>query len=124
MTPDRPSFAGIASGGDHQSRGLALLPFPLSLRMVEELLAPAASVSYETCGCRAEVRPQPSPIGFIERLTAPADKWHLDEVAVKIAGAQHCSGRAVDGRAAVLDVWCTRGVQARRKARAAAAQAR
>lgn len=32
------------------------------------------------------------------------DKWHLDEVAVKIAGVQHWLWRAVDQRGHVLDV--------------------
>ncbi len=64
--------------------------FPLSLRMVEEILAARGiCVTYET------VRQWGHKFGtaFAEQLRrrAPArgDKWHLDEVAVSIAGEKH-----------------------------------
>src|ERR671911_690400 len=38
------------------------------------------------------------------RLPRAGDKWHLDEVAIKIAGVQHWLWRAVDQTGMVLDV--------------------
>src|SRR3712207_5751673 len=49
------------------------------------------------------------------RLPCAGDKWHLDEVAIKIAGVQHWLWRAVDQNGMVLDVL----VQSRRDKRAA-----
>src|SRR5919206_241802 len=49
------------------------------------------------------------------RLPTAGDKWHLDEVAIKIAGAKHWLWRAVDQDGIVLDVL----VQSRRDERAA-----
>jgi putative transposase len=49
------------------------------------------------------------------RLPAAGDKWHLDEVAISIAGKKHWLWRAVDQRGAVLDIL----VQCRRSANAA-----
>src|SRR5499427_9362279 len=90
--------------------------FPLSLRMVEEMLAARGiCVTYET------VRQWGKKFGkaFAERIRrrAPArgDKWHMDEVVVSIAGEQHWLWRAVDQNGFVLDVL----VQRRRDSRAA-----
>ena len=49
------------------------------------------------------------------RLPRGGDKWHLDEVALKIAGVKHWLWRAVDQAGVVLDVL----VQRRRDKRAA-----
>jgi len=49
------------------------------------------------------------------RLPRVGDKWHLDEVAVKIAGVKHWLWRAVDQDGFVLDVL----VQSRRNKAAA-----
>src|SRR6201984_2661228 len=49
------------------------------------------------------------------RLPCAGDKWHLDEVAVKIAGVKHWLWRAVDQDGTVLDIL----VQSRRDKRAA-----
>ena len=62
----------------------------------------------------AEVRPglrQPDPAA----AAAAGDKWHLDEVVIKIAGEKHWLWRAVDQTGIVLDVL----VQSRRDKRAA-----
>jgi putative transposase len=62
----------------------------------------------------AEVRPgvrRPDPPG----PPCPGDKWHLDEVAITIAGEKHWLWRAVDQDGTVLDVL----VQSRRDKRAA-----
>jgi putative transposase len=37
----------------------------------------------------------------------PGDKWHLDEVLIKIAGKTHYLWRAVDQHGAVLDILVT-----------------
>jgi putative transposase len=40
----------------------------------------------------------------IRRLPRVGDKWHLDEVVLKIAGVKHWLWRAVDQAGVVLDV--------------------
>jgi putative transposase len=49
------------------------------------------------------------------RLPAPGDKWHLDEVAISLAGRKHWLWRAVDQHGVVLDIL----VQSRRNAKPA-----
>lgn len=90
--------------------------FPLSLRMVEEMLAERGIVfSHET------IRRWALKFGAIyaaeirRRETARGDKWHLDEVVIAINGEKHWLWRAVDQHGVVLDVL----VQRRRDARAA-----
>jgi putative transposase len=90
--------------------------FPLSLRMVEELLAARGiDLTYET------VRRWSMNFGLgiarRNRSTALArgDKWHLDEVVVTINGKKHWLWRSVDQHGAVLDVL----VQSRRDLHAA-----
>lgn len=53
--------------------------------------------------------------GLRRRRARPGDKWHLDEVFIKINGALHYLWRAVDQHGEVLDIL----VQSRRNARAA-----
>jgi putative transposase len=81
------------------------LRFPLSFRDVEEMLAERGiRVSYET------VRRWVSKFGteYSEKLrrceTRRGRTWHLDEMAVKIAGRQHWLWRAVDEHGTTLDV--------------------
>ncbi len=90
--------------------------FPLSLRMVEEMMAARGiEVTYET------VRRWAAKFGqdYARRMRsfglARGDKWHLDEMVVKINGRKHWLWRAVDQHGAVLDVL----VQSRRDTRAA-----
>jgi transposase-like protein len=90
--------------------------FPLSLRMVEEMLAARGiSVTYET------IRQWGLKFGreFANRIRRRAprrgDKWHLDEVVITIAGKKHWLWRAVDQEGFVLDVL----VQSRRNKKAA-----
>jgi putative transposase len=62
----------------------------------------------------AQIRPGvPNPIRH--RLPSAGDKWHLDEVVIKIAGRKQGLWRAVDQDGLVLDVL----VQSRRDKRAA-----
>ena len=90
--------------------------FALSLRDVEErMLARGVVVSYET------IRSWCAKFGpdYAARLRRwrprPGDKWHLDEVFVKINGTTHYLWRAVDQHGDVLDIL----VQSRRNAVAA-----
>ena len=90
--------------------------FPLSLRIVEEMLAARG-----ICVTSETVRQWGKKFGkaFSDQIRqhAPArgDKWHMDEVVVSIAGEQHWLWRAVDQNGFVLDVL----VQRRRDSRAA-----
>jgi putative transposase len=90
--------------------------FPLSLRMVEEMLAArGVSVTYETI--RQWGLKFGRELAHRVRRRAPrrGDKWHLDEVVITMAGKKHWLWRAVDQEGFVLDVL----VQSRRDKRAA-----
>jgi putative transposase len=90
--------------------------FPLSLRMVEELLAARGiEVSYETVRQWTLKFGQGFANQIRRRLPATGDKWHLDEVAISIAGRKHWLWRAIDQHGVVLDIL----VQSRRNAKAA-----
>ena len=90
--------------------------FPLSLRMVEEMLAARGIlVSHETLRQWALKFGQSFASKIRRRLPAPGDKWHLDEVVISIAGRKHWLWRAVDQHGTVLDIL----VQSRRNAKAA-----
>src|SRR3954468_17274852 len=90
--------------------------FPLGLRMVEEILAArGVTVSHETVRQWALKFGQDFANEIRRRLPRAGDKWHLDEVVVKIAGQKHWLWRAVDQDGVVLDVL----VQSRRDKRAA-----
>src|SRR3954464_7922073 len=90
--------------------------FPLSLRMVEEMLAARGIiVSHESVRQWARKFGQDFANQIRRRLPRAGDKWHLDEVGVKIAGQKHWLWRAVDQDGVVLDVL----VQSRRDKQAA-----
>ena len=90
--------------------------FPLSLRMVEEMLAARGIlVSHETVRQWGLKFGQAFANRIRRRLPRAGDKWHLDEVVIKIAGVKHWLWRAVDQAGMVLDVL----VQGRRDKRAA-----
>ena len=75
---------------DHQPRLWLYFRFPLSLRHVDELLATrGVVVSHETVRRWTLKFGQSFANQIRRRLPAAGDKWHLDEVAVKIAGVQH-----------------------------------
>jgi len=79
--------------------------FPLSLRMVEEMLAARGIiVSHESVRQWALKFGQDFANQIRRRLPAAGDKWHLDEVVLKIAGKKHWVWRAVDQDGIVLDV--------------------
>ena len=92
------------------------LRFTLSYRDVEELLAERGlDISYETVRCWVW---KFGPV-IARRLRRcrprPSDRWHLDEMVVRIAGERMYLWRAVDDEGEVLDML----VQRRRDTRAA-----
>src|ERR671910_3307823 len=90
--------------------------FPLSLRMIEEMLAARGIVvSHETVRQWALKFGREFANRIRRRLPRAGDKWHLDEVVITIAGEKHWLWRAVDQDGLVLDVL----VQSRRDKRAA-----
>lgn len=79
--------------------------FPLSLRMVEEMLAARSiDVTYETVRQWALKFGQQAAKRIRARISTVGDKWHLDEVVIAIKGKQHWLWRAVDQNGYVLDV--------------------
>ena len=90
--------------------------FALSLRDVEELmLARGVAVTYETIRSWCAKFGPDYAARLRRRRPRRGDKWHLDEVLVKINGTTHCLWCAVDQHGTVLDIL----VQSRRNAVAA-----
>ena len=90
--------------------------FSLSLRDVELLLAErGVVVSYETVRRWCKKFGQSFANRLSHRRPRPGDKWHLDEVFIRIQGVQHYLWRAVDQDGVVLDIL----VQERRDGKAA-----
>ena len=110
-------YAGYRFPGEVISHAVWLyFRFPLSLRMVEEMLAARGiDVSHETVRQWARKFGQDFANQIRRRLPCPGDKWHLDEVCLMIGGKKHWLWRAVDQDGVVLDVL----VQSRRDKRAA-----
>jgi putative transposase len=70
--------------------------FPLSLRMVDELLAARGIiVSHETVRQWALKFGQAFANQIRRKLPVAGDRWHLDEVMLTIAGVKHWLWRAV-----------------------------
>jgi transposase-like protein len=92
------------------------LCFTLSYRDVEELLAERGlDISYETVRCWV-LKFGPVIARRLRRCRArPSNRWHLDEMVVRIAGKRMYLWRAVDHEGGVLDML----VQHRRDTRAA-----
>ncbi|MFE5375351.1 IS6 family transposase [Streptomyces mirabilis] len=79
--------------------------FPLSFREVEELLLQrGVIVSYETIRRWCAKFGQAYANGLRRRHPRPGDKWHLDEVFIKINGEHKYLWRAVDQDGNVLDI--------------------
>ena len=90
--------------------------FSLSFRDVEELMAARGVIlSYETVRRWTLKFGQQYANEVKRRRPQPGDKWHLDEVFLKINGKQHYLWRAVDQHGTVLDIL----VQSRRNKLAA-----
>jgi len=105
-TPVCPSYAGYRFPAEVISHAVWLyFRFPLGLRMVEEMLAARGIiVSHETIRQWARKFGQAFANRIRRRLPCAGDKWHLDEVAIKIAGKKHWVWRAVDQEGIVLDI--------------------
>src|ERR687884_1823016 len=116
-TPAPPSYAGYRLPGEIISYAVWLyFRFPLSLRHVDEILtARGIMISHETIRQWALKFGQAFANQIRRRLPRAGDTWHLDEVAVKIAGKKHWLWRAVDQDGVVLDIL----VQSRRDKHAA-----
>jgi putative transposase len=79
--------------------------FPLSLRMVEEMLAARGiCVTYETVRQWAIKFGDAFSDQIRQRAPARGDQWHLDEVVISIAGEPYWLWCAVDQNGFVLDV--------------------
>jgi putative transposase len=79
--------------------------FPLSLRMVEEMLAARGiELRHETVRRWAEKFGWEFANRIRRRAPRPADRWHLDEVVITIAARKHWLWRAVDQDGLVLDI--------------------
>src|ERR1700747_2882708 len=90
--------------------------FPLSFREVEELMRHGVSWSaMRRSGAGVPSSGRPTPTQLLRRRPRPSDRWHLDEMFVKINGPLCYLRRAVDQHGNGLDVL----VQSRRKAKAA-----
>jgi hypothetical protein len=95
----RPPAAGSPQAGHR---------FPLGLRMLEEM--PAARgiiVGQETLRQWAPKLGQAFAERIRRRLPHAGDKWHLDEVAIGIAGAKHWLRHAVDQTGTMLHDLCS-----------------
>jgi transposase-like protein len=95
------------------------LRFTLSYRDVEDLLAERElDISYET------IRSWVLKFGPVivrrlrRRRPRPSDRWHLDEMVVRIAGKRRYLWRAVDHEGEVLDTLVQRRRDARGRAEA------
>ena len=117
MTPTKPSYAGHRFPPEVIGHAVWLyFRFPLSLRMVEEMLAARGiEVSHETIRRWAEKFGREYANRIRRRAPRPGDRWHLDEVAITITGQRHWLWRAVDQDGFTLDVL----VQSRRDRKAA-----
>jgi putative transposase len=82
--------------------------FPLSFREVEEMMMErGVVVSHETIRQWCQKFGQTYSNGLRRRRPRPGDKWHLDEVFIKINGKTHYLWRAVDQDGTVLDILVT-----------------
>ena len=82
--------------------------FPLSLRMVEDMLAARGIiVSHQTIRLWAEKFGRTFANQIRQRSRGRrGDKWHLDEAVVSIGGKKHWLWRAVDQMVSSWRFWC------------------
>jgi Transposase IS66 family len=79
--------------------------FPLSLRMIEKMLAARGiDVSRETIWRWALKFGQEFANRVRRRLPVAGDKWHLDEVVITIGRTKHWLWRAVDQNGVEFDI--------------------
>ncbi len=116
-TPTTPSYKGFRFPPEIISHTVWLyFRFSLSYRDVEELLAErGVIVTHETIRQWCQKFGQTFANELRRRRARTGDKWHLDEVFLKINGKTHYLWRAVDQHGNVLDIL----VQSRRNKDAA-----
>lgn len=111
-----PSYKGFLPGGDHLSLCVAVSPVPAQL--------PRGRRDDDGAGRRGLPRDHPAVVCEVRadlcqrarrRRARPGDKWHLNEVFIKINGKIHYLWQAVDQHGNVLDIL----VQSRRNTTAA-----
>ncbi|WP_327249261.1 IS6 family transposase [Streptomyces sp. NBC_01320] len=114
---DGPSYKGFRFPAEVISHGVWLYHrFPLSFREVEELLlARGITVSHEAIRRWCDRFGPWYAAALRRRRHRAGDKWHLDEVFLKINGERHYLWRAVDQDGTVLDIL----LQSKRDAKAA-----
>src|SRR3954452_21292988 len=79
--------------------------FAVSFRDVEDAMAArGVVVSYESVRSWCDKFGHLYADGLRKRRARTGDKWHLDEVFLKINGVQHYLWRAVDQHGAVIDI--------------------
>ena len=78
-------------------------------------LSAASSSPTRRCGAGARNSAGTLPVVCAAARPRPGDKWHLDEVFIRILGVQHYLWRAVDQDGVILDIL----VQERRDGKAA-----
>lgn len=90
--------------------------FPLSLRMLEDLLAARGIVvSHQTVRLWAENFGRTFANDIRRRSSGRLGaKWHLDEAVVSIRGEKHWPWRAVSGRLCSGRCWCKAAAMPRR----------
>jgi putative transposase len=95
---------------------VALLPIQFEHRDVEEIRAVRGlTLTYETVRDWCRKFGQTYANGLRRRSPRPGDRWHLDEMFIRINGRTHYLWRAVDQDGEVLDIL----VQSRRDKKAA-----
>ena len=114
---DPPAYTGYRFPAGIISHAVWLyFRFSLSYRDVEELMAARGIiVTYETIRHWCRKFGQQYANQLCRRRARTGDKWHLDEVFLKINGKLHYLWRAVDQHGNVLDIL----VQSRRNKQAA-----
>ena len=117
MNPDAVSYRGFRYPAEIISHCVWLYHrFPLSFREVQEMmLARGVVVSHETIRQWCAKFGAAYAAGLRRRRPRVGDKWHLDEVFIKVNGARQYLWQAVDQDGNVLDIL----VQSRRNAKAA-----
>jgi putative transposase len=116
-TPDPYPYRGFRFPAELIAHAVWLYHcFSLSLREVELILAQRGIVvSYESIRAWGLRFGRAFANSLKRRRPKPGDKWHLDEVFIRIRGKLHYLWRAIDQHGTVLDIL----VQSRRNAKAA-----
>jgi putative transposase len=105
---ETPSYRGFRFPAEIISHVWLYDRFPLSFRDVEEMmLQRGIVVSHETVRKWCRTFGQTYANGLRRRRARPGDKWHLDEVFIKINSKTHYLWRAVDQHGNVLDTLVT-----------------